>query len=758
MSIRAGFLGRLRIARKLNLILALGTLAVAAVVGAALYAEREGMIRSHIEATQHLVESAQSVTAMYYDKGKSGELTDEAARAQAMSSLKAMRYGGDNYFWINDMQARMVMHPFKPELVGKDLSGMADPNGVKIFIEAVQRAKSPDGGFIDYSWPKPGEQAPVRKISYVKGFQPWGWVIGSGIYLDDINAALRTRAIELGALGASIILLMWILSHMIARAIVKPLRQAVNFAEDIAKGDLENWIEAPDSRDESAQLIRALGSMQTQLKQQIGDMERVLAENGFIREALDNLDTMVRIADYDGKVVFANRALLRMLKQLEPAIQKFRPEFRAENFIGGNIGDIYPDAAAAVARMRSVNVTMRTRAPSYDRIIDFVYSPIFDANQKQCGTIAEWVEVTSQVNVENELIALIDGAATGDFSHRIDVAGKEGVLLTMAKGFNQLLTVVESTLTEVGRVLGALSEGDLRETIKGEFHGMLGKLRDDTNLTVEQLRLIISQIKLATENINTAAREISSGNSDLADRTGQQAASLEQTSASMDKLTATVRQNADSASQANQLAIGATDVAQRGGKVVSEVMQTMDTISESSRKIVDIISVIDGIAFQTNILALNAAVEAARAGEQGRGFAVVASEVRNLAHRSADAAKEIKSLIGDSVEKVGTGAKLVRSAGETMNEIVSSIKRVSDIMGEISQASQEQSVGIEDVNTSVAKMDESTQQNAALVEEASAAAHSLTDQAEALSDAVSKFKLEINQPTSFVSTQQSVAA
>ena len=304
------------------------------------------------------------------------------------------------------------------------------------------------------------------------------------------------------------------------------------------------------------------------------------------------------------------------------------------------------------------------------------------------------------------------------------------------------ITEQKQAVIEVQTVLGALSQGDLTQRMEGEYSGDFARMKSDANATVEQLTQIITQIKTATDTINVAAKEIASGNSDLSARTEQQAASLEETASSMEELTSTVKQNAENAKQANQLAMGASDVARKGGQVVSEVVTTMSAINESSKKIVDIISVIDGIAFQTNILALNAAVEAARAGEQGRGFAVVAAEVRSLAQRSAGAAKEIKTLIGDSVEKVGNGAKLVDQAGKTMEEIVTSVKRVTDIMAEISAASQEQSQGIEQVNQTITQMDEVTQQNAALVEEASAAARSLEEQAGGLSHSVSQFKLE----------------
>jgi methyl-accepting chemotaxis protein len=263
----------------------------------------------------------------------------------------------------------------------------------------------------------------------------------------------------------------------------------------------------------------------------------------------------------------------------------------------------------------------------------------------------------------------------------------------------------------------------------------------------DSLVRIVGEVRQDTDTIATASAQIASGNQDLSSRTEQQASSLEETASSMEELTSTVRQNADNARQANQLAVTASDIAVKGGTVVSQVVDTMDAINTSSKKIVDIISVIDGIAFQTNILALNAAVEAARAGEQGRGFAVVAAEVRNLAQRSASAAREIKGLIDDSVEKVESGSRLVGEAGATMDEIVASIKRVHDIMGEITAASVEQSDGIEQVNQAVAQMDQVTQQNAALVEEAAAAAESLQDQAKNLVDVVSVFQTSGNQMT-----------
>jgi methyl-accepting chemotaxis protein len=356
-------------------------------------------------------------------------------------------------------------------------------------------------------------------------------------------------------------------------------------------------------------------------------------------------------------------------------------------------------------------------------------------------------KVAELITVERVLnAAALDQARAGQT--RAMVGG--AVLGTLAVALGVLLAwlitrSVTRPIAQAIEVTERIAKGDLTSTLKIESRDEFGRLLEAVSRMQERLRDLVSQIRQSADSIQVASTEVASGNADLSARTEQAASNLQQTASSMEQLTGTVKQTADSAHTANQLASSASAVAQRGGKVVSQVVSTMNEINSSSKKIADIIGVIDGIAFQTNILALNAAVEAARAGEQGRGFAVVAGEVRSLAQRSAEAAKEIKALIGTSVDKVETGSKLVQDAGTTMNEIVASVQRVSDIIGEITAASSEQSSGIGQINTAVTQLDQMTQQNAALVEESAAAAESLKGQANKLTTVVSAFRVAAHE-------------
>ena len=461
-----------------------------------------------------------------------------------------------------------------------------------------------------------------------------------------------------------------------------------------------------------------------------------------VKAALDNVTTNVMIADNERNIVYMNNSVKGMLKQAQNDIRRVFPSFDPDRLLGNNMDIFHKNPAHQRDLLADLRTTYRAQIALGGRTFQLIANPVFDEQGVRHGTVVQWLDRTEEVAAEKEVEAIIAAAAAGDFSKRLAAENKEGFFRVLADNINRLVSTSAEGLEDVATVLEHLSRGDLSYRVDDKkYEGVFARLTRNANQTVDSLSALVRQIREATDTINVASREIAQGNQNLSARTEQQAANLQETASSMEEITGTVRQNADNAQQASRLASGASVVASKGGNLMGEVVTTMSAIHESARKIVDIISVIDGIAFQTNILALNAAVEAARAGEQGRGFAVVASEVRSLAQRSATAAKEIKTLIGDSVDKVESGAQLVDEAGQTMSEVVDSVRQVAELMREISAASVEQSSGIEQINQAVTQMDENTQQNAALVEEAAAAAESLEEQANLLSEAVATFRL-----------------
>ena len=491
--------------------------------------QAELTMQARADATRQHVEIAHGILVQSHAKEAAGKLSREQAQLLAMETIAALRYDGSEYFWINDMHPRVVMHPIKPELNGKDVSETKDPNGVPLFKAFVAKVRESGKGFVAYQWPKPGKDNPVEKLSYVQGFEPWGWVVGSGIYVGDVREAAQRQVAWMAAIVAAALLLAGYLFISFYRVMDGGLNETRRHLRAMTEGDLTTS-PSPWGRDEAAQLMMELRAMQ------------------------------------------------------------------------------------------------------------------------------------------------------------------------------------------------------------------------------ESLRQMVMRVRRSSDEIVHSSSEVATGAMDLSARTEQAAANLEESAASMEQISATVKNGADHANEASQVAHGNEAVATEGGLVMREVVQTMESIRQSSAKINEIIGTIDGIAFQTNILALNAAVEAARAGEQGRGFAVVASEVRTLAQRAATAAREIKTLIGQSVEQVQAGTAVVNQAGAKMDAIVEASRRVSGLLGEIADGSREQSQGVAQIGQAVNELDQMTQQNAALVEQTAAAAAAMKDQACALAHEVDRFRL----PQGFEAPEASV--
>jgi len=569
-------------------------------------------------------------------------------------------------------------------------------------------------------------------------FEPWAWVVVNQQSLDALQSPLRAlMAVSALASALGLVIAVIALSWIVQRLLGRPLDGAVRALESIAEGNLDVHMAARGD-DEIGRLYRAMETTTNALRERI-EREQELALQGMrVRRGLVAAASPAVIVDGEQRLVFVNTAMTVLAQHCGDALQALHDRRSA---MGQALGSVHAELARSTATWQSIERNAQFDVRIAGRDVRLTVSVIRDSEGGRAGWFVEWLDRTETLRIEAQLQSAVAAAAEGDYGRRIEQRSEDNPFLnTLIDALHRILSQSQQAFSAIATAAADIAAGNLSTRMQGQFGGEIARVQSAINGMSDQLGGLVKRIAASADEIHTAAAEIASGNADLSARTEQQAASLEETAASMEELTATVRRNAENAAGANQLASSAADVAQRGGQAVQQVVETMAAIDGSSRRIVDIIGVIDGIAFQTNILALNAAVEAARAGDQGRGFAVVAAEVRSLAQRSADAAREIKGLIGDSVGKVSSGTALVQRAGQTMQDIVGAISQVNDMMGEISSASVEQTQGIEQVSSTVTHMDHTTQQNAALVEEATAAARRMELQARDLQGAVSVFR------------------
>ncbi len=591
-------MSKLKISARLYLLVGVALAVFSAVSIYTLFHYQDLMVVERKAKLRAMDESLVKLFEFYHGQETAGVLSRDEAQARAKDAVRALRYEGSGYFWINDLDARVLMHPIKPEMDNTDQSGMKDPDGKFIFKEFAQVAKTKGEGFVDYYWPKPGADEPVLKYSHVAGFAPWGWVVGTGVYSDDLAAMFRSNTLFMAGLlglGAGAIVL---LAYAIVRSVVLPIDRLKASMEAIGREDVSGEVPETGRGDE------------------IGDMAKVVS------------------------------------------VLRDKVEERAE---------------------------LRRRE--------------------------------------------------GEQQRRIDAERSEGEHRQRALSQSQA-----DAMAILGTALEKLARGDLSVRI-GAMAPEYAKLRDDFNQAAQALNGVIAAIAHSTDVVHGNAGGIAAAADNLSHRTEQQAASLEETAAALDEITVAVRNASDRASEASHMVAQTRDSAGRSGAIVRDAVAAMGRIEDASSRIGQIIGVIDEIAFQTNLLALNAGVEAARAGEAGRGFAVVAQEVRELAQRSAKAAKEIKGLIGNSATEVENGVALVRSTGEALAEIEQLVNQVNDQVKLIATAAREQSVGLAEVNTAVNQMDQMTQQNAAMVEETSAAGQTLTQESAQLRALLQKFRL-----------------
>ncbi|WP_438747879.1 methyl-accepting chemotaxis protein [Pararhizobium sp. O133] len=587
-----------RISVRLYALVALALVTMAAVMTLGLFQEQDKLVAQRKAMLEAMNENAVTVFEAYYKQQQAGTLSQADAQARAIEAISAMRYQDSGYFWINDMHPNMVMHPIKPAMNGTDLTENKDPNGKHLFVEFANTVKASGKGFVDYYWPKPGAEEPVLKYSHVAGFKPWGWVVGTGVYADDLAAMFREGLIQVAVICGVAALIILLAAFSIVRSVVGPVERLKASMRAIADEDVSGDVPETDRKDEIGQMAGVLVVLRDSVKERIGLRER--------------------------------------------------------------------------------------EAEQQNRLDDERRS---NENRLQSGAQAQ-----------------------------------------------------AEAMATVGGALEKLASGDLTAEIS-RIAPEYSKLRDDFNTAVNALRGVIQSIAQSTEVVYESAGDISEAANNLSRRTEQQAAALEETAAALDEITSTVKSASERASEAREMVNETKGSAARSGDIVRNAVAAMSRIEGSSTKISQIIGVIDEIAFQTNLLALNAGVEAARAGEAGRGFAVVAQEVRELAQRSAGAAKEIKELIRNSATEVETGVSLVRSTGDALMEIEGLVNRVNEHVASIATAAREQATGLAEVNTAVNSMDQMTQQNAAMVEETTAASQTLAQESRELKSLLQTFRL-----------------
>jgi len=567
-------------------------------------------------------------------------------------------------------------------------------------------------------------------------------VIGAYALMSLFMLALGLNVFGSATVGVMIlgILTTVVLTVLTVHQLLNPIKAMAQTIKDV-QSDPINTVVDFSKMDELGELQRAVKSLQVKVGYDIMQSREEAEQAHRIREALNNVSSNVMIADTAYDIFYMNQSVQNMFSDIEGDLRKELPDFNSKTLLGTNIDVFHKDPSHQRGMLDNLKSTYQGTIKVGGRTLTVTANPVISSEGIRRGTVVEWADRTSEVEVEQEVENIVDAGQQGDLSQRIELGNKSGFYKQLGTGINQLLDVVSESFGAISDVMRALSEGNLTKNMEGDYSGDFAEIQSTINGTMSTLSGLVGNIRGASGQISSAANEISQGNTDLSQRTEEQAASLEETASSMEELTSTVKQNADNARQANQLSAGARDQAEEGGKSVGDAIEAMKEINQSSKKIEDIIGVIDEIAFQTNLLALNAAVEAARAGEQGKGFAVVASEVRSLAQRSAAAAKEIKSLIKDSVENVDEGTRLVDDSGNMLGEIVTSVRKVSDIIAEIAASSSEQSAGIEQINQAITQLDEVTQQNAALVEEAAAASESMDEQAKDMNQMVGFFDI-----------------
>jgi methyl-accepting chemotaxis protein len=737
----------LNILQKIILTSSIACLAVLLVIGKSALDLYTATIHDRHERIQALTQSAMGVIQEAYADEVSNRKTRAQAQEDAKSAIGKMRYAGDNYFWINDMAPNMIMHPTNPQLNGTNLSSFKDPHGTFLFNEFVKTVKNQKEGFVEYFWPKPGNDQPILKISYVSGFEPWGWVLGTGLYVDDVKEIVTKGALSTGLFGGLLLSLSIFMALFLARRIVKPLHETIHSMNQIMDERLSITLPSVKSHDEVSQLIDATHKLYQHTQ-----------ENLRSKTSLSSMTSCVMMLDTANNISQMNPAMINLFEHYDEILKTIGIH---TNALQGTSLDLF--SQFSTIPLKDIQNTLKGKIQCKGLHFDIQVSPVFNKHRDRLGSIIEWIDRTQEISTQQEIEKLLDEASQGRLDYRISLENKEGFTKNLSLHMNQLLDTLTRVFDDMGGMFNHLSQGDLTTRIYNKYSGSFHELAKNANETAVKLESLVGDMIHSSHAIQSIAQEVASSTQDLSARTEQAASNLEETAASMEEISSSVKENASHTDEASRFSSSSLTLAQKGGQVVNEAMNAMDEIKNSAAEITSIMTLIDDIAFQTNLLALNAAVEAARAGESGKGFAVVAGEVRSLAQRSSEASKQIKNLITTSQNHVTHGAALVHQTGQHLGDIVISIKGLSQRISGVANATKEQSIGLEQINTVVSHMDEMTQQNAALVQKNYSYTEQLQKQATHLQGLTGQFRINkanylpkdtqvpVNHPISFTS-------
>lgn len=689
----------LSIGRKLGLLIVVAVVGCILLTRASLFSLENELLEDRKVQVKALVDATHSLVDYYAQQEADGLVSREIAQEMALRSIDAMRYDGTNYFWVNNYSAEMVLHPIKPALNGKDLSNTEDPSGKKLFAEMVSVVKQDKQGYVAYMWSKPGSDVPVDKISYVKGHEGWQWIIGTGIYIDDVNKVFWEEALLLIGISIAVLLMMIYTSWELIRLIATPLRTIQRLVTQVEQTGDYSLRAAIRQKDEVGQMAASLNSMLD--NQQIAMKEINSAVSGLAEGDLDKRITAELVGDLQTLKTGVNTSMSQIsvvLNELSAVMTSMSK------------GDFHS------------TVELETQG---------IFREISDSTNAATEAVAQSMDV-----IKSTMQTMVKG----DFSVRI-TQDMQGDFDDLKINVNQSVTAISNAIEEITSVVSTMAQNDLSQRIEGQYEGQLGELSGSVNDSLDQLVETVEDVQVASTEVASATSQLSSASQQLSQRTQDQAAKLDETSASMVDMNASVKVNADSVTQAGQFVEAIREELGRNVEVMNSTVSVMDDMQKSSKEVESIVGLIDEIAFQTNLLALNASVEAARAGEAGRGFAVVAQEVQILAKRSATASKEIQQLINATLLQINESISLAHKSNEGIGEVVGSVSEMNNLIGRISESSIRQEEEINNVNQSISYLDNDTQQNAALAEETSAVASNIESQAAVLGRMAGKFKI-----------------